>query len=239
MKGFEERDVHTLSGGQQQRVALARAIAPHPRVLLMDEPLSNLDVRLRIQTRAQIRDLQRRLGMTTVYVTHDQSEAFSLSDRVAVLLQGEIIQIGTPREVYRLPVNQVLAEFLGDMNWVTGMLREMNERHLVVEAFGKTLTVPKAALGLSMTPGMCIQVGIRPEAFGPEPLYQEKLAGRVREVQYEGEHWRIVVECQGVGLTLVWPSPCLKNPPPVGQEMGFSLDIHNLMILPETPGKKE
>ncbi len=239
LKGFEDRDVHTLSGGQQQRVALARAIAPHPRVLLMDEPLSNLDVRLRIQTRAQIRDLQRRLGTTTVYVTHDQSEAFSLSDRIAVLLQGEIIQIGTPREVYRLPVNQDLAEFLGEMNWISGTLCDLREGYALVNILDRVIKFPVPG-SIDLPPaGQQVRVGIRPEAFGPEHLFQEKLAGFVREVQYEGEQWRIVVECQGARLTLVWPSPCLVNPPPAGQEMGFSLDNHSLMVLPETPGKKE
>jgi len=137
MEGYEERDVHTLSGGQQQRTALARAIVPHPRVLLMDEPLSNLDARLRIQTRSQIRELQRRLGMTTVYVTHDQSEAFALSDRIAVLLDGEILQTGEPSELYRKPASHRLAELVGEMNWLPGTVREIRNTHMIVEVLGK------------------------------------------------------------------------------------------------------
>lgn len=196
LAGFEERDVHTLSGGQQQRVALARAIAPHPRVLLMDEPLSNLDTRLRIQTRTQIRDLQRRLGMTTVYVTHDQSEAFALSDRIAVLLRGEILQIGEPRKVYQKPASQELAEFLGEMNWIAGVVRESTNTHPVVEVLGKTLELPETGQDLPVQPGARVLVGIRPEACGPEPLYREKLrefhVGFSMRVTDGGSRWSVM-----------------------------------------------
>src|SRR5213078_1101810 len=113
LAGFERRRVQELSGGQQQRVALARALAPEPRVLLLDEPLSNLDPALRERTRREIRELIRRLGITTVFVTHEQDEAFDLGDRVALLRAGRLEQVGTPEDLYALPSNAFVAEFIG------------------------------------------------------------------------------------------------------------------------------
>ncbi|MXR40263.1 ATP-binding cassette domain-containing protein [Halobaculum sp. WSA2] len=120
LPGFADRDPDTLSGGQQQRVALARALAPEPRLLLLDEPMSALDARLRERLRVQVREIQRELGITTVYVTHDQEEALSVSDRVAVVDGGRIEQVGRPRELYDAPATRFVAEFLGDNNVFAG-----------------------------------------------------------------------------------------------------------------------
>ena len=117
---FMEKMPHQLSGGQQQRVAIARAIVARPRVLLMDEPFSALDAALRLQLRAELRDLTSRLGLTTVYVTHDQAEAMSMSDRIAVLERGVLRQVSTPEELYERPANQFVAEFIGQCNWLPG-----------------------------------------------------------------------------------------------------------------------
>ncbi|WP_431357837.1 ABC transporter ATP-binding protein [Halobaculum rarum] len=122
LPGFADRDPDTLSGGQQQRVALARALAPEPRLLLLDEPMSALDARLRERLRVQVREIQRELGITTVYVTHDQEEALSVSDRVAVVNDGRIEQVGPPRELYDAPATQFVAEFLGDNNVFAGVV---------------------------------------------------------------------------------------------------------------------
>jgi iron(III) transport system ATP-binding protein len=125
--GYEGRMATQLSGGQQQRLALARALVRHPRVLLLDEPLSNLDAKLREQMRTEVRDLQRRLGITTLYVTHDQVEALSMSNRIAVMSNGKIIQEGSPREIYQRPTTQFVADFVGSANFVGAKVRGRNE----------------------------------------------------------------------------------------------------------------
>ncbi|MFQ5628475.1 MAG: ABC transporter ATP-binding protein, partial [bacterium] len=127
MSGYENRPVNALSGGQQQRVALARALVIEPEILLLDEPLSNLDAKLRVETREQIRSLQQRLGITTFYVTHDQEEALSQSDRMAVLIRGKCVQIGNPREVYRKPDNREVMAFLGKANFLTTTIEAGND----------------------------------------------------------------------------------------------------------------
>jgi iron(III) transport system ATP-binding protein len=124
MDAFADRPVPLLSGGQQQRVALARSLAVEPLVLLMDEPLSNLDARLREEVRSQIKEVTRRVGVTVLYVTHDQSEAAALADRIAVMSGGHILQIASPDELYRRPAVPAVADFLGRMNWLSGMVRD-------------------------------------------------------------------------------------------------------------------
>jgi len=124
MEGFAERPVPLLSGGQQQRVALARALAVQPLVLLMDEPLSNLDARLREEVRAQIKEVTRSVGVTVLYVTHDQTEAAALADRIAVMSEGKILQVASPDQLYRKPANPAVADFLGRMNWIRGNVRD-------------------------------------------------------------------------------------------------------------------
>ena len=124
LTGFESRYPGQLSGGQQQRVALARALVLNPDILLLDEPLSNLDAKIRVQVRAEIRKLQRELGITTIYVTHDQEEALSLSDRVAVMKDGRVLQVGAPKELYERPRTRFVADFVGTNNLVPGRVSE-------------------------------------------------------------------------------------------------------------------
>jgi iron(III) transport system ATP-binding protein len=126
LESFEDRPARLLSGGQQQRVALARALAVNPALLLMDEPLSNLDARLREEVRANIKKLATKLGITVLYVTHDQIEAMVLADRIAVMAQGKILQIGNPFELYRSPANALVAEFFGSINWIRGKMMDAN-----------------------------------------------------------------------------------------------------------------
>jgi ABC-type Fe3+/spermidine/putrescine transport system ATPase subunit len=141
MKGLEKRYPGELSGGQQQRVALARALVLNPDVLLLDEPLSNLDAKIRIQVRAEIRKLQKDLGITTIYVTHDQEEALTLSDRIAVLSHGKLQQLGTPHELYEKPYNPFVADFIGINNLIPGRVKEAlnSGLRLVVESAGGPL----------------------------------------------------------------------------------------------------
>src|SRR5947199_9052112 len=160
LSGFDERLPSELSGGQQQRVAVARALVLEPSVLLFDEPLSNLDARLRRQMREEIRDLQKRLSLTVVYVTHDQAEAMAVSDRIIVMNKGTIAQEGAPRELYEQPKDVFVASFMGEANRVRGTLKRIDER------FGElalgTLTVRLPHRGL---PAGEVDVAIRPEAI--------------------------------------------------------------------------
>lgn len=192
LPAFEERDVHSLSGGQQQRVALARAIAPRPRVLLMDEPLSNLDARLRQETRDQIKELQQRIGMTTVYVTHDQSEALALSDRLAILFSGRIEAMGAPEKLYHSPPTEAAGTFLGDMN-----LFEKEILGLEGGAMGKIRLLGTEATVVLNGNQSGAKVGIRPESFAPCGVHEIESEGRVVDRQFEGEVWRLVVEVDG------------------------------------------
>src|SRR5512147_569314 len=132
LTGLENRYPGQLSGGQQQRVALARALVLNPDVLLLDEPLSNLDAKIRIQVRAEIRKLQKELGITTIYVTHDQEEALTLSDQIAVIHQGKIQQIGSPRDLYARPENPFVADFIGINNLIPGEVQEIREKRMKV-----------------------------------------------------------------------------------------------------------
>jgi iron(III) transport system ATP-binding protein len=160
LEGFENRPARLLSGGQQQRVALARALAINPKLLLMDEPLSNLDARLREEVRTKIKKLVTQLGITVLYVTHDQVEAMVLADRIAVMALGEILQVGNPYELYRRPTSSLVAEFFGSINWLRG------------EVVGKDRVETEIGMFVVDTPSSCsgtVAVGIRPEDVKVDP----------------------------------------------------------------------
>ncbi|MFZ1551370.1 MAG: ABC transporter ATP-binding protein, partial [Anaerolineae bacterium] len=150
LTGLENRAPNQLSGGQQQRVALARALVMEPKVLLMDEPLSNLDAKLREQMRTEIRRIQKRLGITSVYVTHDQVEAMTLSDQIVVMNQGQIVQIGTPDEIYRRPRTRFVADVIGQANFIEGAVRQRRGDHLVIETLGGVLAAPVSSDGFAV-----------------------------------------------------------------------------------------
>nr|WP_218836450.1 ABC transporter ATP-binding protein [Halobaculum salinum] len=159
LPGFGERDPSTLSGGQRQRVSLARALAPGPRLLLLDEPMSALDARLRERLRVQVREIQRELAITTVYVTHDQEEALAVSDRVAVMNDGGVEQVGAPRDVYRQPATRFVAEFLGDNNVFSGEVLAVDDGRATVDVAGRDLVVADGSLSV----GDRAVVSVRPE----------------------------------------------------------------------------
>ncbi len=191
LAGLEGRYPGQLSGGQQQRVALARALVLNPEILLLDEPLSNLDAKIRVQVRTEIRRLQQELGITTVYVTHDQEEALSLSDRVAVMRLGVILQVATPKELYERPATRFVADFVGVNNFIAGICREAADGRVVVET----------VLGhLHGRPGHAVQQGercvlaVRPEniTLGPGP--ENTCPGRVVLASYLGNTLRYDVE---------------------------------------------
>ncbi|ABL78949.1 ABC transporter ATP-binding protein [Thermofilum pendens] len=168
---LKDRYPHQLSGGQQQRVALARALAVQPRVILLDEPLSNLDAKLREEMRFELKELQRKLGVTAVYVTHDQAEALALSDRIAVMKDGRIVQIGTPREIYEEPANAFVADFIGKINFLEGRIEEFLGEGYVLVRVGDGLYVKaytkrvheKAPVIVGVRPGYIELRGTRPE----------------------------------------------------------------------------
>src|SRR5215204_2450442 len=138
MEPYVKRYPHELSGGQQQRVALARALVYSPSVLLLDEPFSNLDAKLRERARTWVKDLQRTLGLTTIFVTHDQDEALSMSDRVLVMNQGQVLQVGTPEEIYRRPTSRFVAEFVGRVNLISGRVERADGGKIVLAVDGTT-----------------------------------------------------------------------------------------------------
>jgi len=208
LSGLEHRYPGQLSGGQQQRVALARALVLNPDILLLDEPLSNLDAKIRVQVRAEIRKLQQSLGITTVYVTHDQEEALSLSDRVAVMRDGRIQQVAAPKALYERPVNRFVADFVGTNNFIPGVCKERGDDRSVVETpLGLVHGRPAAAVAAG---ARCV-LAIRPENLtlgGVEgnpasvPLPTDNVFdGRVAFASYLGNTLRYDVETAG-GLVL-------------------------------------
>ena len=163
LQGYDARWPHQLSGGQLQRVAIARALVIEPEVLLLDEPLSNLDAQLRVEMRAEIRQLQQTLGITAIYVTHDQEEALSISDRIAVMRAGRFEQIGAPKEVYREPATPFVAEFMGTTNLLTGTVTGDAGEGTAVRVGGTAFTVAKQGA----LPGAEVTFSLRPEALRP------------------------------------------------------------------------
>ena len=185
MEKYASRSPNQLSGGQQQRVALARALVIRPDVLLLDEPLSNLDARLRLEMREEIRRIHARTRLTTVYVTHDQKEALSLANRMAVLRDGVVEQVGDPRTVYRNPANRFVADFIGETNWLAGKVESVSGGEITVDtSVGRWIARPA---GAAPAVGSAVSLGFRPEAvvIGPGPVNQ--LAVKLSDVSYLGE----------------------------------------------------
>jgi iron(III) transport system ATP-binding protein len=199
MRQYADRYPHQLSGGQQQRVALARALVYSPTVLLLDEPFSNLDAKLRERARIWVKDLQQTLGLTTVFVTHDQDEALSMSDRVAVMSAGEVQQIGTPEEIYRKPANRFVAEFVGRVNLLTGIASGWEAGRLAFEldGSGKQLWIDAE---VAPPPNARLTLAVRPEALVLEAAGSSMLNGSntldalVHSVAFLGDHYQYELE---------------------------------------------
>jgi thiamine transport system ATP-binding protein len=190
--GFGGRDPTELSGGQQQRVALARALAPGPDLLLLDEPMSALDARLRERLRREIRRIQTDLGVTTIYVTHDQAEALAVSDRLAVLSEGRIEQVGEPERLYRRPESRFVAEFVGENNVFEGTVAESDGTTATVQSEGRTFDVAaEDPIGDAETVTFCV----RPSALDAE-ADRNRLSGRVLDSEFLGETTRVRLACE-------------------------------------------
>ncbi len=201
LNGYEDRPVTALSGGQQQRVALARALVIEPEILLLDEPLSNLDARLRVETREEIRALQQELGITTFYVTHDQDEALAQSDRMAVFLDGKPAQIGTPREVYNAPASREVMAFLGQANFLSGEIEAGSNGSMTVRlTAGWKIHAPAQALPA----GRKVTVAFRPHAVELQPEDQTPaMMARVISVIYTGPAEELLLEYEGARFSAV------------------------------------
>ena len=194
LAGLEDRRPRQLSGGQQQRVALARALVIRPKVLLLDEPFSALDRNLRASMQVEIKEIQRKLGVTTIFVTHDQSEALSLSDRIAVIAEGRIRQLGTPDEIYRRPIDRFVASFVGDVNVLSARL-ERSDGATAIVALG-LVQVPVPARTLRGTvPGEAVDLFVRPEGLRvAEPDASVAAHGVVAAQVYQGGHVDLYVD---------------------------------------------
>lgn len=189
LAGFEKRKIDKLSGGQQQRVAIARAIANEPKVLLLDEPLSALDLKLRKDMQVELKNIQQELGITFIFVTHDQEEALSLSDTIVVMDKGKIQQIGTPQDIYNEPENAFVADFIGESNIIDGVMKE----DFLVNFDGKDFT----CLDKGFKKNEPVDIVIRPEDVDIVPPMQGMIEGEVTSVTFLGVHYEIIVDING------------------------------------------
>ena len=189
LSGLEKRSIDTLSGGQQQRVAIARAIANHPKVLLLDEPLAALDLKLRKDMQKELKKIQQQLGITFIFVTHDQEEALTMSDRVVVMDGGKIQQVGTPQDIYNEPQNAFVADFIGESNILDGVM----PRDLYVEFSGAGFE----CLDKGFEENELVDVVVRPEDVDIVPVGKGQLTGIVTSISFLGVHYEIIVDIGG------------------------------------------
>lgn len=218
LRDFARRDTTTLSGGQQQRVAIARALVNHPKVLLLDEPLGALDLKLRKEMQTELKRIQQALNITFIYVTHDQEEALTMSDTVVVMKGGVIQQIGTPQDIYNEPVNAFVADFIGESNILDGIM----VRDFLVEFSG----VQFSCVDKGFAPNELVNVVIRPEDIEVVPAIQGRLSGVVKSVVFKGVHYEIAVE-QG-GFDWIIHSTQKQN---VGELIGLNIGPEEIHIM--------
>lgn len=226
LTGMEARATNQLSGGQQQRVALARALVVEPGVLLFDEPLSNLDAKLRVSMRTEIRKIQKKIGITAIYVTHDQSEAMSISDQIIIMNRGEVEQVGTPREIYYHPANKFVADFIGEANFLAAAVKQKSGAEAVVTVDGYDMTVSdhsKAAVGEEAT------MVIRPEAVS---LADEGLLPCVVTVStFMGSYQYYQAECGGKTIEVTDYNPVGRKVYEIGDRCFLNFNAHSVYIL--------
>ena len=189
LKGFERRNIASLSGGQQQRVAIARALAVKPKILLLDEPLGALDLKLRKDMQVELKNIQKRLGITFIYVTHDQEEALSMSDTIVVMNGGKIQQIGTPLDIYNEPKNAFVADFIGESNIIEGVMRA----DFWVEMAGNKFKCLDKGFGVDEE----VDVVVRPEDVDIVKAEDGMISGKVTSITFKGVHYEIIVEIKG------------------------------------------
>jgi putative spermidine/putrescine transport system ATP-binding protein len=229
LSGFEKRYPFELSGGQQQRVALARALAPSPRMLLLDEPLSALDAKIRVSLRDEIRAVQRALGITTIFVTHDQEEALSMSDRICVLNAGRIEQIGTPFEIYNFPKTRFVASFVGTLNILNAKVADAATGRLLIE--GQEIVTARGTNGRAT--GDALAVALRPEALslGRANGGSNNLDGTIDEVHFLGAVVRIRVRFKESAISLDTFNRPHAAPPERGQPITINFGREDILVL--------
>lgn len=218
LDGFEKRSVSTLSGGQQQRVAIARAIANKPKVLLLDEPLAALDLKLRKDMQKELRRIQRQLGITFVFVTHDQEEALTMSDRVVVMNKGKIQQIGTPQDIYNEPENAFVADFIGESNILDGVMRGDFSAEFSGHLF--------ECLDKGFNVNENVDVVVRPEDVDIVPADKGMLKGTVTSVDFLGVHYEIIVDIGGFKWMIQTTDECF-----VGDNVGLYIEPDAIHIM--------
>ena len=235
LNGFADRKPRHLSGGQQQRVALARALVIRPKVLLLDEPFSALDKNLRGAMQVELKQIQRNVGVTTIFVTHDQGEALSMSDRIAVMSAGCIRQVGTPGDVYRRPADSFVASFVGDVNVLAGRLTERRGNTAGVLIGGLHVDVPAAAL-VSLSVGDRLDVFIRPEYLTMAPRGAPgALPGTIAAQVFHGDHVDLHVELPGLARERVLvrvPGLAALSTCPVGAEVSLVVSSGDVVAFP-------
>jgi len=229
LEGFGSRSPGQLSGGQQQRVALARALVMEPKVLLMDEPLSNLDAKLREEMRTEIRRIQKTLNITSVYVTHDQIEAMTLSDKIVVMNQGIIEQIGKPVEIYRFPNSKFVANFIGRANFIDARVVSQKTNELVAEVMGKKLRLAGSKLKFAAGDAICLIV--RPEMMRIKKS-GEMFEGIIRRAVYLGDCIEYDIEIAGNLLTGVENDPNILEMFPEGEKVTVGIAENCVQVLP-------
>lgn len=232
LKGYDRQFPHQLSGGEQQRVALARAVVIQPRVLLFDEPLSNLDAKLRVYMRGEIRQLQKALSITAVYVTHDQEEAMAISDHIAVMNEGKIVQIGTAEELYFRPESPFVAQFIGKINLLQAEVKEVRGEEVSLEILGQIYQIPNRTAKL--TSGQKVNVFIRPESVElVKEIGERELRGVVMEKTFLGEKVDYVLEVNGHRLNATSYDPFQHGTFSLHQEIGVRFNPDSIAILKE------
>lgn len=218
LKGYEKRKINQMSGGQQQRVALARAIINRPKILLLDEPLAALDLKLRQNMQYELKEMQRKLGITFVFVTHDQEEAMTMSDRIVVMKDGIIQQLGTPKDIYNEPINRYVASFVGESNIIKGKYLSNN----IVEFLGAKFD----CMGYSFKENENVDVVIRPEDFDVVPVENAKLTGVVTSSIFKGVHNELCIDIKGIELVI----NTYENYE-VGQPIGLKVDPYEIHLM--------
>ena len=218
LKGFEYRRPEALSGGQQQRVAIARALVHRPKVLLLDEPLAALDLKLRKDMQIELKRIQQQVGITFIYVTHDQEEALTMSDTIVVMDKGSIQQIGTPEDIYNEPKNAFVADFIGESNIIDGIMPEDN----VVQMYGRRFP----CLDGGFAPNEAVDVVIRPEDIDIVPVEQGQLTGTVTSVTFKGMQYDIIVDFRGFKWLIQTTDHC-----PEGARIGIKIDPDGIHVM--------
>jgi ABC-type Fe3+/spermidine/putrescine transport system ATPase subunit len=240
MQAYSLRVPNQLSGGQQQRVALARALVVEPDVVLLDEPLSNLDAQLRIEMRTQIREIHQKIGRTMIYVTHDQAEALSMADRIAVMRRGRLVQTGTPRELYARPRSAFVAQFIGGTNLLYGRLEEVGD-FLTVRTEAGVILGTNGVDGLAR--GTAVLCSVRPESLRLKPAGEpsgsplrnvvNELVAEVRSIMYLGDNEQYSLQLpDGIVVRAVEHNPVARKAQ-VGDRLAIQFDAQSVVVLPQ------